>query len=147
MGVTDSGNGPSRRDQAYGVERAGHLGRERHEADGAGEPVVERREIDRPKLLDRDRAGCLRVEERALEVEAEAELAHGRVGLQRRLEKRRDALLDEPVRVVDMQVDEAGKDPNPLGDGGLSLDRGDSVSFEAKRTEIGAFDGIDEHPG
>ena len=72
--VPDRGDHASRGDARDRIERPGKLGRDRHDLDEAArEPLLERVPIHRRELGHRDGARRLGVQERALQVEAEAE--------------------------------------------------------------------------
>jgi hypothetical protein len=107
---------PQRRDDARardGVDRRqrpGKLRRERHEPDEpAGQPFLERGEIDGRQLLHRDRAGGVGVQERPLEVEPEAERIRDLLDAPSGEQVARDTLGSDRGRLVDLEVDEAGK--------------------------------------
>jgi hypothetical protein len=77
-------------------------------------------------------------------VKAEAALVRELHGLSRPQEIGGNALLQESVRRVHMEVDEAGEDERPTRDGGIFFDRNDEAAFDRQPAGPGAVDGIDE---
>ena len=107
--MADAHHDPGRRELLGHVERALQLRREGDEPDGAvrGDPLVGQAGVDRQKLVDRDRPGRLGVEERPLQVEAQAEWVVDGSHVARREQIAGDTARRDGARVVDVQVDEA----------------------------------------
>lgn len=137
--VADCGHHAGRRDSLDRPQSMRKLRREGHEASPSiRKPTVEREKVDRTELLDRNRTRSLRIEKRALEVEAEAALVR-QVDLgPRRQEVARDAAPDERFRIVDLEVDEARKDVQFPFRLRRSLDRDDAIRLDPEDARVNA---------
>jgi hypothetical protein len=144
--VPDPGDDPRGRQPLHGDEGEGQLGRERDEADqlGDGRPLVDAREVDRRELGDRDRTGRLRVQERAFEVQAEAErvfhLPDGTGGE----EVPRHARRTEAGGVIDLQVDEPREEERLRRAALPPLDLRDRLALQDERPRERSLDGVDD---
>ena len=124
------------------------LRREGHETSPAiRKPAVESAKVDRTELVDRDRARSLRIEKRALEVEADAALVRQVDRGPRRQEIARDTAPDQGLRVVDVEVDEAREDVQFPFRLRRSLDRDDAIRLDPDDAGVRAVKGVDQEPG
>jgi hypothetical protein len=143
--MADCRHGATGADEANRVEGARKLGRDGHEPHPTGaEPPTELLEVDGTKLVGRDRASSLRVQERSFQVDSETAVVRRLDGLTGRQEVRRDAVLDEACLRVDVQVDEAGDD-DEIGLRLLGrLDRSDALAADDHRSRPHAVQRINE---
>ena len=144
--VAERDDDPRRREPLDRHRRQRKLRRQGHQPDELRDrgPLGDRAEVDRRQLLERDRPRRLGVEERALEVEAQAErvvhLGHGTGGQ----EVARDAGEAGLPRVVDLQVDEPREDQRRARSAVDAAHLGDEAVLHDERAREGALDRVNE---
>jgi DNA-binding NarL/FixJ family response regulator len=146
--VADRGHHAGRRDSLDRLQSMRKLRREGHETSPPiRKPAVEGGKIDWTELVDRDRTRSLRIEKRALEVEADAALVRQADRGPRRQEVARDAAPDKGFWIVDVEVDEARKDMQVPFQLRRSLDRDDATRLDPDDARVRAVEGVDQEPG